>query len=117
MKFKNFGYTELHEAGRLLQAYADNPIINIDGLRIECNPDSKNVYLENDENECAMLNKGKIEQVYSTPYHGHQGFLADLHEMDRTGWAQEDIDYINKLAIDFLNKILRSKNIKEVRVI
>jgi len=40
---------------------------------------------------------GQIERWYTTPS-GYSGFLSDLHNMDRSGWAQEDIDYINKLA-------------------
>jgi hypothetical protein len=97
MNFKNFGYRELHEAGKLLQAYADNPIIDMEGLRVEYDPNRDNVYLYNDEHECAMFNNDKIERWYTTSSGYQQGFLSDLEKMDKSNWTQEDIEDINNI--------------------
>lgn len=42
--FDNFGYRELNIAGRLLQAYADNPVIDKDGLNVGFNSNNGYVF-------------------------------------------------------------------------
>lgn len=76
-----FGYRELAMAGDLLKAYAENPIEIGEGLKLMMNTGSGNVFLTSDEYRVLMMNGDKIEQFYSCPECGHEGFLEDMeHE-------------------------------------
>jgi hypothetical protein len=48
------------------------------GVRFAFNRNSGYVFLVNDDYQCAMLNNGKLEEYYSSPYDGHEGFFSDL---------------------------------------
>lgn len=45
-----------------------------------------------------MFNGDRLEIFYTTPHSGHEGFLSDLQEMDKSEWHQEDIDYVNEIS-------------------
>jgi len=76
-----FGYRELDMAGDLLKAYAEQPIEIGDGLKLMMNTNSGNVFLTNDDCRVLMMNGDKLEEFYSCPICGHEGFLEDMeHE-------------------------------------
>ncbi len=67
-------------AAKLLDAYSDRPTESgIEGdLKLGFNMDSGNVFLYDDEGNCAMMNGDKLEPWYSCPYCGHEGFKEDM---------------------------------------
>lgn len=75
-----FGFRELKEAARLLTAYteADKNIIG-DGIHIEFNPNSGNVFLVDEDYRVAMMNEDVLEEFFSCPICGHEGFLDDMY--------------------------------------
>lgn len=79
MKIDNkMGIQEIFTAGQLLQAYAENQIIDIEGLSIGFNANSGIVYLYNDDCQCCCFNEdGEIEKFISLGS-GKEGFLSDL---------------------------------------
>ena len=65
------------------------------GVKFAFNRNSGNVFLVNDEYQVAMLNGGKLESFYTSPYAGREGFFeelaleyADMHEDDQE-WMRE----------------------------
>ena len=60
LNFETFGCRELYIAGELLQAYANNPVIEKDGLMVGFNQNSGDVFLYNETGEFAMLDGDKI---------------------------------------------------------
>jgi hypothetical protein len=91
-----FGYRELSIAGKLLTQYAENPdIIGLgDGVVVECNFNSGNVFLVDEDYNVAMLNGDTIEPWYYCPICGHEGFLEDMeHNEDR----EECQEYLKEL--------------------
>lgn len=80
----NFGYRELDMAGELLREYANNPnVLPGDGVKVEFNPMSGNVFLVDEDYNVAMMNGDTLEQFFSCPYCGHEGFLEDMiHDHD-----------------------------------
>lgn len=92
-----FGYRELAMAGDLLKAYAEHGLDGFlhDEVRVMMNKNSGNVFLTNSEFQVAMLtSEGKLEQWYSCPECGHEGF-AD--EMEHEGNA-ECMEYVTSLT-------------------
>ena len=80
-----FGYRELDLAGDLLKAL-NNPAVNKtkflgDGVAVEFNPHSGNLFLVDEDFNVAMMNGDNLEDFFSCPYCGHEGFLEDMkHE-------------------------------------
>lgn len=91
-----FGYIELAEAGDLLRAYADNPEILEDGVAVEFNPNSGNVFLVDDDCNVALLNRGKLERWYSCPICGWEGFLDEMDHGEDNEGCQEYLREIKK---------------------
>lgn len=88
-----FGYRELNMAADLLKAicnsgYPDD--FDDDGVRIEFNPYSGNVFLTNDNGDCCMEVEGKLESWYFLSYHGYEGFLDDLIDAYDNGDIEEE---------------------------
>lgn len=79
-----FGLRELAEAGRLLSALktANDQSVLGDGICVEFNPNSGNVFLVDSEFNVAMMtDKGTLENWYNCPECGHEGFADDMgHE-------------------------------------
>lgn len=48
------------------------------GIRFAFNRNSGHVFLVNDDFQVAMLRDGKLEEFYTTPYDGHEGFFDEL---------------------------------------
>lgn len=70
----NFGYRELDIAGDLLKAYAENgsDFLN-DGITLNFNPNSGNVFLSDEDFNVGVLEDGKLVQFFSCPNCGNEG--------------------------------------------
>lgn len=92
ISFEGWGYRELDEAAKLLDQYSDRPTESgIEGdLKLGFNMDSGNVFLYDDEGNCAMLNaEDKLEPWYSCPSCGHEGFKADMAHVPESSECSE----------------------------
>lgn len=70
-------------AGDLLTAYADNPHVFDGQLEdVGFNENSGNVYLVSEDYDVAMMNGDTLEQFYSCPECGAEGFKDEIHEGD-----------------------------------
>jgi len=76
-----FGYRELGIAGELLTAYSDNPILG-GSIRLKFNARSGNVFLVDEDYRVAMLNDNKLEEFYSCPSCGREGFAEEFDEIE-----------------------------------
>jgi len=90
-----FGYRELREAAKLLNAFTETNKSGLnDNVAIELNPSSGNVFLVDEDYNVAMMNGDKLEQWYSCPYCGHEGFKEDMqHEPEN----KECLDYLKEI--------------------
>lgn len=96
----NFGFRELDMAGDLLKAACKGLPTNFyeDGITVMMNHLSGNVFLTNSDCQVAMLSGGKLEQWYSCPYDGEEGFIEELLENDPEDLHEEDREYIIDVA-------------------
>ena len=79
----SFGIKELREAGELLIAYADShPDFLGDGVQVWFNSNSGYVFLSDEDFNVAMLDNGKLEQWFSCPNCGYEGFKEDMKHGD-----------------------------------
>jgi len=96
-----FGYRELEIAGELLKKYAENGSPEgffEDGLQLMMNFNSGNVFLTNSEYQVLMMNGEKLEQFYSCPECGHEGFLEDMGHNEDSPECQEYLKEIGYKA-------------------
>jgi len=100
-----FGWREIKEASLLLNALASNDK-NIDktrfmseGVNLEFNPNSGNVFLVDEDYNVAMMNGECLEDFITLPNQGHEGFLDDLVEI-RDEMDDEDKEYLDQLLED-----------------
>lgn len=81
-----FGFRELHLAGELLSAFKTDKdktkFLTNDGVSIEFNPNSGNVFLVDADCNVALMNEGNLEDWFTCPQCGHEGFLADITHKD-----------------------------------
>lgn len=95
-----FGQKELHDAGKLLIALAEANETEYlgDGVAVEFNPQSGNVFLVDEDFNVAMLtDDGKLEDWFSSPYEGEEGFYSDLVEM-RDDLNEEDQEWLDEIT-------------------
>ena len=71
-----FGYRELEMAGQLLTHLKD--IDAGDGLTVEFNPNSGKVFLVDDDFRVWMMLGDRIEEFFSCPECGNEGFKQDF---------------------------------------
>jgi hypothetical protein len=101
----NFTYSrELNLMQELLQIYNQNNLTPLahkyfGGIeRVGFNPNSGCVWLEDDDNNCLMINGDKLDLHIYTPYNGIEGFLDDiLNEYDLDALHREDKEYLLSL--------------------
>lgn len=99
--FAEFGRREIAIAAKLLQAYSDNIqegdcLSRFGGnVKIGFNKNSGNVWLEDEDCNCLMLqDEGKLAQWYFLFYQGQEGFALTLFEyfldgeIDSEDWEQ-----------------------------
>lgn len=94
-----FGYREKKIAAELLTAYCENPEILGDGVKIEFNPNSGNVFLVDENFNVAMRNRNNLELWYVCPYCGWEGFKEDMeHEPEDEECTRylEEIEVLEK---------------------
>jgi hypothetical protein len=99
----DFGIKELHEAGellRMLKTDEDSTQRLGDGVKIFFNRDSGNVFLSDADYNVAMVNQatGVLEDFYSCPECGHEGFLDEMWHKGNKGCKEylKDIGAVNK---------------------
>jgi len=88
--FSLFGFIEIQEAAKLLTAYCEDKNILGDGVKVEFNPNSGNVFLVDENYDVAMMNDGKLEKWYSCPHCGFEGFINEMkeHNPENTGCTE-----------------------------
>lgn len=72
-----------------------------EGVKVACNRNSGNVFLVNEDYQCAMMNGDKLESHYTSPYDGHEGFLEDLLDMVDDNWHEDDIEWLDYIKSNF----------------
>lgn len=85
----------------LLQAWHEKGLpdnFDGEGVKIAFNRNSGNVFLVNDDYQVAMLDDdGKLSEWFTSPYEGHEGFLADLIADCNDSWHEEDIAWLEQI--------------------
>jgi hypothetical protein len=71
-----FGIRELDEAAHLLSKTKE--IDAGDGLTVEFNPNSGNVFLVDDDCRCWMMDGDEIAEFFSCPEDGFEGFREEF---------------------------------------
>ena len=82
-----FGFREYGLAGELLTALADNKFYEgnnflTDGIALEFNPNSGEVFLVDEDCNVAMVNDGKLEQWLVCSDCGFEAFVSDGNIID-----------------------------------
>ena len=93
-------YTERKEVQNIITAWNENGLpsdFEETNVRFAFNKNSGYVFLTNDEYQVAMINDGKLESFYSSPYNGHEGFIDELIDMMDDGWHEDDIEWLNDI--------------------
>lgn len=93
---EKFGNREILEASELMKAYVEGKCpenFYNDGVTVEFNPNSGNVFLTNSEYQVAMFEGEELKIWYWLDYHGNEGFIEDLYEQFKDGYVkQEDFE-------------------------
>lgn len=95
----SFGYRELSEAADLLKALKtnkDKTRFLSHPLSIEFNPNSGNVFLVDEDCNVAMMNGEDLEDFFSCPQCGHEGFLEDMEHGEDDKDCQEYLKQIKE---------------------
>lgn len=96
----DFGYREIEMTRDLLDAWVNNGLpedFGTGGVHVMMNQNSGNVFLTNEDFDVAMINEGKLESFYSSPYEGREGFFNELlAEYD--DMHPEDQEWFKELA-------------------
>jgi hypothetical protein len=96
----DFGYRELAMAGELLTAYSENNSFSHfsnDGVQLMMNHNSGNVFLTDSDFNVLMMNGDTLEEFYSSPYEGKEGFFDDLLE-EYPDMHKEDREWFRQIA-------------------
>jgi len=98
-----FWQRELLEASELLKAYANSNMtarakerFTGNGLAVEFNPMSWNVFLVDDDYNVLMFNWEELDLFLSTPYEWVEGFFDEIME-DYEDLHEEDKQFMNEL--------------------
>jgi len=74
-----FGYHEIDLAVDLLKAYKEQSANFLgDGLMLNFNTHSGNVFLSDEDYNVGLMNGDKLEQWFNCPYCGHEGFKDEM---------------------------------------
>lgn len=96
-------YTERKEVLAIMQAWDKNGLPDNfydEGVKFAFNKNSGYVFLVNDEYQVLMMNDGKLELYYTSPYEGYEGFINDLFDdymSDTDAWHIEDAEWLLEL--------------------
>ena len=92
--WSNFGYREIELAKELLSHIKE--IDNYGKVEVMLNTHSGCVFLSDEDYKTWMMNGDVIEEWYSCPYCGYEGFLEDMeHEAE----DEECTEYMRGLGI------------------
>lgn len=80
--FEGFGYREMAMAAELLEAYSNSPaeFLDQETLKVCLNKNSGYVFLSDGEYNVGMMNDGELQQFFSCPECGHEGFKDDFED-------------------------------------
>lgn len=96
-------YTERKEVLAIMQAWDKNGLPNnfyLENVRFAYNRNSGCVFLVNDDCQVLMMNDDVLEEFYTSPYDGHEGFINELLQSYNDGldsWHEEDIEWLNDI--------------------
>ena len=76
--FSKFGYRELAIAADLIKAYLKHKSLLDDGVRIEFNPSSGDVFLVDEDYKVACMNGENLELWLYCPNCGHEDFKSEF---------------------------------------
>ena len=91
---------ERKEVLAIMQAWDKNGLPDnfyLDNVRFAYNRNSGCVFLVNDDCQVLMMNDDVLEEFYTSPYEGHEGFINDLFEeymSDTDAWHIEDAEWL-----------------------
>lgn len=94
-----FGYREIKETAKLLlNAYVENKgnFDLGDGVALEFNPNSGNVFLTDEDCNVAMMNGEDLDMWFSCPICGHEGFIEDMQHNEENKECQEYVKEIQE---------------------
>ena len=80
--FSEWGYREISMATELLNKYLESDFKPLDGLKVGFNSSSAYVFLEDEDYNTFMMNGDKLEQFFSCPECGHEGFREDFKNQE-----------------------------------
>jgi len=81
--FSNFGYSEITMAQEILNAYMKSDLqLSGSGMKVCLNPNSGFVFLSDEDYNVWMLNGENLEQFYSCPNCGHEGFKEEFEDQE-----------------------------------
>lgn len=92
----DFGYHQRKKLIKLLEAWNEHGLPDEfydDNVRPALNSSSGEVFLVNDDYQVLMMNGSRLEEWYSLPYEGGEGFLEDLLE-EWFDYHEEDREYL-----------------------
>jgi len=95
-----FGYRELGMAGDLLKAIKtdkDKTEYLYNGVELQFNPNSGNVFLSDEDYNVAMMNGDDLEDFFSCPICGHEGFKEEMPHNEDSEECQEYLKDIGAL--------------------
>jgi hypothetical protein len=98
----DFGARELYMLSDLLKIYAEKGLpegMSENGVAFMLNRNSGEVFLTNEDYHVAMDNNGSLEQFYSTPYNGIEGFFSDLIQ-EYPNMHDEDREYVRDVSMN-----------------
>lgn len=91
---------ERKEVLAIMQAWDKNGLPDNfydEGVKFAFNRNSGYVFLVNDDYQVCMMNGDVLEEFYTSPYDGHEGFINDLLESYNDGldsWHEDDIEWL-----------------------
>lgn len=92
-----FGKREIELAKDLLDAYLKQGADFLgEGITLNFNMDSGYVFLSDSDYNVAMINDDKLEQWFSCPNCGHEGFLEDMEHGEDDKECQEYLKEIKR---------------------
>jgi hypothetical protein len=91
-----FGFRELKMAAQLLTAFTNYPYSTQlgDGITIYMNSNSGNVFLSDEDFNVAMMNGDKLEDFYTCPECGREGFAEEMNHNEGRQGCQEYLESI-----------------------
>ena len=85
-----FGNREIQESINLLKEYLNNPLNCLsDGLTLNFNCNSGNVFLSDEDYNVGMLNNGVLEEFYNCSECGKEGFKEDFDKEVNCEYCKE----------------------------